>query len=184
MDRVEAEISDDGMECNVDFQITRDPFFYLFNIVLINFFIVLISFSVVAIDMTDYSSRLSILITSVLTAVAFKFVTVNWVPNVSYLTRLDKYIIFTFIMLSFVVLESFFVSLVPSRHYDIGRGFDVAIVSVFVVIWIVLHLFIWVGSVKNYFYKPWDVVLQADNHDLQQFEVPLTAIRKNKNKLC
>lgn len=167
MDKIQAEFYPGTSRFNFQILLTRNPFFYLFNIVLVNFAIVLISLSVVAIDVTDYASRLGILITSVLTAVAFKFVTGSWVPNVSYLTLLDKYIIFAFVVLSVVVFESFVVALFPDDAYHAATVLDDVIMAIIATVWVLLHVLIAVGARTGWFYIPWERVLEDDNAQSQ-----------------
>ena len=47
----------------------------------------------------EVSSRYDVLITLLLTVIAFQFVVTSYLPNISYLTLLDKYILFCFVFL-------------------------------------------------------------------------------------
>ena len=152
----------------IEVQMTRNPQFYLYNIVLVNFFIVLMSFSVVGISYTDYGTRLPIIITSVLTAVAFKFATVSWVPIVNYLTYLDKYIVTTFGLLTFLVFESFMVSLFDVQTK--AESFENTLLSLAFIFWIFLHLGILLGAMTGVFYESWDMIGKKSGSERQRLK--------------
>ena len=64
------------------------------------------SFSVVCISPEDAGDRLSITLTLVLTAVAYKYVIAQQLPAISYLTLMDKYVLFSFFLLGVGVVEN------------------------------------------------------------------------------
>ena len=111
---------------------------------------------------------------------AFKFVTGSWVPNVSYLTLLDKYIIFTFVVLSVVVLESFIVALFPNNAYNAGMVLDDIMMAIIATIWVALHVGIWIGAQYNLFYIDWNKVLEDDNSQSQYVYVKSGASNAKK----
>ncbi len=61
------------------------------------------------------ADRMSVNLTLLLTAVAFKFVVSQSLPHISYLTLLDKYVLTSFVMLFFVVVENVAASLLESN---------------------------------------------------------------------
>lgn len=73
-----------------DIYVGRESSFYLWNVSMILFFLVLGTQLVVAISPSLTADRVGINLTLLLTAVAFKFVMMNFVPPVGYLTILDK----------------------------------------------------------------------------------------------
>ena len=62
--------------------IERIPNYYLYNVVLVLFAIVLTTPVVIGIPPEDLADRLSVTLTLILTAVAFKFVVADWTPRV------------------------------------------------------------------------------------------------------
>jgi hypothetical protein len=70
---------------------------------------------------------MSVNLTLVLTAVAFKFVVSQNLPNISYLTLLDKYVLTSFVMLFIVVVEN---AVVAKLSVDLAAFIDL-IVCVF-----------------------------------------------------
>lgn len=99
------------------FSITRQPQYYLWTIVFVTFLIGLFNLVIVGIDQTKLDSRVTITLTLMLTTVAFKFVTMNFVPPTSYQTRLDWYTTSSFIFIGLSMSESFIVSKVASARY-------------------------------------------------------------------
>ena len=66
----------------------------------------IMSWSTFAVHPEDIGDRLSYAITMALTIVAFQFIISNQLPQVNYLTMLDKYNLFTFVFVLFVTIES------------------------------------------------------------------------------
>lgn len=88
--------------------ISRLPQFYISNVILPLFLIVAISWAVFWMDFGNMhlADRLSVSFTSVLTVVAFDFVTADNLPLLSYQTVLDVVLTFSYIILSLSVLEN------------------------------------------------------------------------------
>ena len=82
--------------------IRRKSSFFLINVALIMFMITILCFSAFAIDSSHTANRLSVCLTLLLTAVAFKFVVSGSLPPVPYLTLLDKYV-FTCMVFIFLI---------------------------------------------------------------------------------
>lgn len=95
---------------NADFYVSRDPDYYLYSIVLVTFLIGVFNLVIVGIPPDDLSGRVSITLTLMLTAVAFKFVTVNFVPATTYQTKMDWYTTTSFMFIGVAMAESFFVN--------------------------------------------------------------------------
>ena len=88
--------------------ISRLPNFYISNVILPLFLIVAISWAVFWMDFGSMhlADRLSVSFTSVLTVVAFDFVTADNLPLLSYQTVLDVVLTFSYVVLSLSVLEN------------------------------------------------------------------------------
>jgi hypothetical protein len=88
--------------------ISRIPQFYITNVFLPLLLIVAISWAVFWMDFRSMhlADRLSVSFTSVLTVVAFDFVTADDLPQLPYQTLLDRAITFSYIVLSLSVLEN------------------------------------------------------------------------------
>jgi len=67
----------------------RHPQFYIYRFMVPLLLIIFMSWIVFWIDPTDYTTQLSISITSMLTLIAYQFLALSSLPEVPYLTRMD-----------------------------------------------------------------------------------------------
>lgn len=128
----------------IDIYVNRVPEFYLYNVIIVTYLIIMCSASVVAIDVFDYGSRISVNFTALLTLIAFKFVISSWVPQVSYLTLLDKYMLIAFIFISLFVLENFLVTQINDSGTSLEL-IDRYFALIYVSMWTLLHILIFTG---------------------------------------
>ena len=77
----------------VRLHVRRQYGFYLYNIALIMCLITALTFTSFAVSIDSIGDRIQITLTLLLTSVAFKYYVQQFVPTVSYLTFLDKYIL-------------------------------------------------------------------------------------------
>eukprot|EP01084_Bolivina_argentea_P088523 159826_1 len=96
---------------SIQLRVDRLPGFYFGSIILPNFLIVLAAFASFPIPIDDsdkqfISDRLSVSVTLMLTAVAFRYVVTDQLPKVAYLTIMDYYLLFGFIMLTGLIAEN------------------------------------------------------------------------------
>lgn len=163
-DEVKVESKRDDQEFLIAMRLTRVPIFYLYNIVLLTYLLVLVALSVCAIDVFDFTSRLSILITVLLTAVAFKFVINTWVPSISYLTLLDKYIIVSFLFIALIVLESF---VLVYLNVNVAESLNTVFSIILLILWTAIHIFVVIGWFTNLFVASWDDVIKGNRTEPQ-----------------
>lgn len=84
----------------VNLRMKRKPGFYIWNIVIPFGMIVTLSFASFAFSVWDRCDvRMQVAVTMLLSAVAFKFVAIQTLPSIPYLTLLDKYILVVFFLL-------------------------------------------------------------------------------------
>ena len=86
----------------------RKPKFYFGNIVFPNFLIVGGCFGAFVINRDEVADRLSVTVTLMLAAVAFRFVVSEYLPRVSYLTYMDYYLLTGFVSLVLLIFENAF----------------------------------------------------------------------------
>jgi hypothetical protein len=89
--------------------VDHDPKFFFYNVFLVNFLITMASGTAFAAKPEDFSDRAGIQFTILLTSVGYKIVTSSWMPVKSYLTIMDKYILFNFLFQLFLILENWYV---------------------------------------------------------------------------
>jgi hypothetical protein len=86
--------------------VSRDTSFYVWNVFLILFILGTLCGTAFVTPVDEFSTRMSIGLTLLLTTVAFKYSISQTLPKVAYLTTLDYYIIGTFTFLASVALEN------------------------------------------------------------------------------
>jgi len=108
---------------------------FLWNVVFLMACICALSLTGFALNQDgDLGNRLNLLITLVLTAVAFSYVVLGELPNVPYLTLMDKYILTGYGFVVLIMIESSFLNI-------IGRDNDIICFYIFVSIYILYHIF-------------------------------------------
>lgn len=154
-------------EITCEMQLTRDPTYYLWNIVLVLFVLILAAFSVVGIPFDELANRMGITMTLLLTIVAFKFVIATYVPPTPYLTLLDKYILAAFILIGLVVFENFLISFADADSLSAQRV-DTSFAFILSILWICFHIFVIIGTHRSWFYLSWEAVRESDEATSQE----------------
>ena len=98
--------------------IKRQPMHFLFSTILPLVVLVCLSWTVFWLDDETVSNRINISFIGILSVVAYYFVIQNNIPNISYLTLIDAFIIMTFIFLAASVI----VSLVVDKLNRAGKS--------------------------------------------------------------
>jgi hypothetical protein len=127
-----------------------------------DFYVVLAAFSAVGVPFKQFSNRMSITMTLLLTIVAFKFVVGTYVPPTPYLTLLDKYVISAFLLMGAVILENFIVSFAPSTSSTFVHKADFGFAFILSTIWILFHFFVVLGTYNGLFFLEWEEVRKID----------------------
>ncbi|CAK0879540.1 unnamed protein product [Prorocentrum cordatum] len=97
----------------------RDPTSYMLRVIFILLLINILTLGLFALDPVESApDRMSIAITMLLTAVAYTFVVSGCLPELGYLTMLDKVVLMTFCFLAIVIIQ---VVMIPAlaKHTDI-----------------------------------------------------------------
>ncbi|CAE8680844.1 unnamed protein product [Polarella glacialis] len=115
----------------ISIAIQRKAFAHEINIIGILFLLNMISFT--SFLMESLADQMSVSLTLLLTAVAFKFVIADKLPPVSYLTTMDVYLLSVFCFLGLVILANVTASMLPGRQHAIV-GFVLALWTTFHVI--------------------------------------------------
>lgn len=88
---------------------------YMWNIVFLMFCIMGLALTAFALHYEDLGDRLNLLITLALTAVVFSYVVFDALPNVPYLTWMDKYILGSYAYIVIIMFESAFLEVIPDE---------------------------------------------------------------------
>ncbi|CAN0023877.1 unnamed protein product, partial [Ectocarpus fasciculatus] len=81
------------------FRAVRKPEWYIYNVLLTSWLIVTASFSVFFIPEENISERLGMIFTTWLLLISLKFVVADRLPKIAYLTIMDMYMIFSYVMM-------------------------------------------------------------------------------------
>ncbi len=90
--------------------VTRQFGFYLWKVLLPLISLVLICFAIFWMSNDSLADRMSISFTGVLTVVAYQFIATGSLPKVPYITLMDVYINFSFIIMIATILQSIVIS--------------------------------------------------------------------------
>ena len=114
------------------------------------------------IEPRSVADRLSVTITLMLSAVAFRFVVSSMLPKVSYLTWMDYYILLGFVALIIMVGENAIVGFEQISEEN-AAYVDLVLGGLFGIIWVAVHIAIaWVMLSENAARIPWEVMDQLD----------------------
>ena len=89
-------------------------------------------------DTAEFADRCTVTLTLLLTAVAFKLVIADSLPKVAYVTKLDAYISFGFVLLSILMIENAVIATVQNE--SLRDSFDRAFYSALASVWALMHL--------------------------------------------
>lgn len=118
IDKTLSEHSNSGSsypQIKINFCISRSSKYYIWNVAFVNFLIIALAFTSLAVDYMETGDRLNVTMILLLTTIAFKFATAEILPNVPYLTFLDKYIISGISFNSLVTIQNAVVALVDDK---------------------------------------------------------------------
>ena len=131
--------------CTLILTVKRNWGFYTHNIMSVMLAICLVSNVVFAIPPEDLADRLSVVLTSLLTAVAFKLVVEENIPKLSYSTLLDKYLNGLFAVLVVMSISNCAENIAYRFHTEFFEDHQMGIMgtSFFVVsvMWLFAHVY-------------------------------------------
>eukprot|EP00906_Rhabdomonas_costata_P037927 RCo053523 len=126
--------------CSIACKVERKFRFHLMNIVLPSSCFVLLSMISFVCSMDNLSDRMSVVLTMLLTLVAFKFIVNDSLPKIAYFTMLDKYLLLCLLMLVLVAaLETGMMWEVSHNGSDLSSMNDV-VLYVLLLFWLGLHV--------------------------------------------
>lgn len=134
-------VNESGRSCAyIAVQVTRRPRFYTLNVILINFMLCTLTFTVYAFPVDDLGSRADIILTLLLTVMAFKFTIGDLIPHVAYFTFLDLYLFIGIAFLSCVFVECALVHVIHDSDAAYAVAVDEVLFYVILSGWGALHL--------------------------------------------
>lgn len=170
LDRIHTKISQADVQSmlSITLGISRRPNYYLTNFVFVIFIIVQAGCSFIAIPYNDFGARSSLILTLLLTIIAFKFVMASYLPVVSYQTYLDRYSVLSIILIASIILENFIIAYVefsdPSAADKIDTIFTLTVTS----FWVLVHVIICTCALfPQVLHEPWEHVMKEDKDDME-----------------
>eukprot|EP01084_Bolivina_argentea_P318437 552236_1 len=163
---------------SIRLRVERQPGFYAAGIILPNFLIISAAFAAFPILIDDsepdfIADRLSISVTLMLTAVAFRYVITDQLPKVTYLTIMDYYLLEGFIMLTLLIFENAFVGITSweaTKSQNKRQSIDQTIAIVFCILWGLTHIFWGVVLINKSFMRiSWEKMDEIDSVDDDEF---------------
>lgn len=124
---------------HIRLRVNRLPSYYFGNIIFPNFLIVAGAFSAFVISPDDVADRLSVTVTLMLAAVAFRFVVSTMLPKVSYLTFMDYYLLTGFIALIVIITENA-INGIEGLGSNAREYVDDVCMAAFGTLWLVIHV--------------------------------------------
>ena len=118
--------------------VRRKHFYYSFNVVGMMGAITTLGFTTAAQPPAEFADRCTVTLTLLLTAVAFKLVIADSLPKVAYVTKLDAYISFGFVLLSILMVENAVIATVQNE--SLRDSFDRAFYAALASVWALMHL--------------------------------------------
>lgn len=142
----------------------RKPMYYVTNIIIPMLLLTYLSFLSFSVGMDgsrlDTGDRLSITLTLLLTAVAYKFVVASAIPQVSYMTLLDQHISFCFAFLCVIIGEnSLYPFLMTSSALAVAPEDEIyvfyallGLLTLVTLVWLA-HVLWWMAKRESYYTK-------------------------------
>lgn len=120
----------------------RVPWFYGFNFTIVIFFIVATNICLLSISPEEAADRNSLTLTLLLTLVAFKFVLMQGVPKLTYMTYMDKYVMLGFLFIMIAIAENAILVIDSLAEVVDPVEFDIIFQGVYIVSWVLVHVII------------------------------------------
>ena len=127
----------------------RNPAHYVWNLVSVLISITAMAAYVFWVDVSDAAGRLDLNFTLVLTAVAFKFSVSSNLPNIPYLTTMDKMVLSNFGLLALCGLEHVVAASLAGKSPDSAATLDNIFLGAVGGLWLLLHVSIGVLYTTN-----------------------------------
>ena len=143
--------------------ISRRPNYYLTNFVFVIFIIIQAGCSFIAIPYDDFGARSSLVLTLLLTIIAFKFVMASYLPVVSYQTYLDRYSVLSIILIASIILENFIVAYVNFADSSTADRIDSIFALTLSSFWVFVHAIIGAFALfPQVLHESWEKVMKED----------------------
>jgi len=172
-----------GKQTKLPIKIERRIAYYWWNVVFVLFLLNLLAFSVVATSAEEFSSRQSTSITLVLSGVASKLSLAQTLPQIPYLTVMDYYVVFSFLLVALMVLENFIMKFLATSSLGLAatQNIDYIVVGSMCGLWIFLHFILFLCFQFGLLRQGWDYVEKhQEKAQVACWYAPLEEMNKDK----
>ncbi len=125
---------------DINLHAMRHSAHYLYNVALIMCLITALTFTSYTVDANLPADRLAVTLTLLLTSVAMKYVVNSYVPQVAYLTLLDKYVISCMIFQFLIIVQNAVASLVHKHFNNSLRYYELISLGVLLFFYVGIQL--------------------------------------------
>ena len=133
---------------------TRVPYFHILNLAVpMGLFSLLSVAQCYVTDATDVNHRAQLSLMLVLTASAYKMAIANKLPAIAYMTMLDSYTLWNFLVIIVIALESRSVGRGSQHMVPVGGQIDTAFTFCISVGWLIMHAYFG-AKVQHYIRNP------------------------------
>jgi len=126
----------------IEMEVKRKPGQYLWSYVLPISVLTLLGMPTFQIERSELGDRLAGVITLLLTMSAIKIVVNSSTPAVNYLTSLDRFLIYTFVLVALAGVESAFAA-APELDEQFREDLDKYSFRAYFIIWVLIHPIAW-----------------------------------------
>lgn len=168
--------------CVITIQCKQNANFYIWNTMPVVFFLPLLAMATKWECIGNLADRMSIVLALLLTMATYKVSISSWIPQKDYLTFMDIYIIWGFL---WILLLGFAFGVV-SGYVVLVKGIDIdddscdgsdlvekwvtdaesLFMSILIGLWVALHAIIVIVNWREWFYKSWPKIMEAENENL------------------
>jgi hypothetical protein len=111
--------------CKFEFTAARNSTYFIIKVILPLLLIVMMSWAVFWIDPSDSGAQFSIAVTAMLTLIAYRFAIDANVPKLPYLTCLDKFVLFSSLLVFLTLIQAIITSKLTKRgDLELARVID------------------------------------------------------------
>lgn len=147
----------------IQIRVERRHEYFFWNVHVLLSCLVMLSVTSWAVPPDTSGERLAVTLTLVLSVIAFKFAIAGMLPLVPYLTRLDQYMLISYLAIVAVACENATAALLHLEgHDELSRELDKWFFTCFIVLWVLLNVFIGLGTRWGWFSQEWAEIEAAD----------------------
>mmetsp|Transcript_2069 Transcript_2069/g.3245 ORF Transcript_2069/g.3245 Transcript_2069/m.3245 type:complete len:570 (+) Transcript_2069:79-1788(+) len=148
----------------IGIRVQRYQLYFLFNVILPQFLITSLAIVSLKMGAAALQTRVFYVTVLLLTTVSYRNSISSQLPPVSYITFMDLYMFFNFMIYIALIIEAIIIFEQQETRPDYAKDIDETIITVGLIFWGVLHLIFIFCGYMGWLYLTWEAVL-SDNLD-------------------